>query len=67
MRTKIVWKGRDVVFTGDSYTVAKIYGYRDIFGSDRHRVADTRSDCCNVYLLFDDIPGAYNSRLFTPV
>lgn len=59
---KVIYTGRDE--HGNEFRVCKIYRYKELFGTKIHTVIDTRKDCCNTYLVLQDIPGMYNSRYF---
>lgn len=67
MRADGPWKGKRVAFIGAQCSVAKIFCFERMFKDNIYTVIDTRSDCCNLYLILDGVDGAYNSKMFVRV
>lgn len=67
MKNGNVKAGDVVIFTGKEYRVARIYKYDTVFGTKQWTIKELRRDCCNIYLIFEEIEGAYNSKMFTNV
>ncbi|RDU22199.1 hypothetical protein [Anaerosacchariphilus polymeriproducens] len=53
-----------VVFTGHAYRIAKIFRYDLLFKDKVFTIKEIKRDCCNQYLIFKEIEGAYSEKLF---
>lgn len=63
----VIHKGDRVRFTGHGYRRAITYRYAELFGEKEYRVKETRSSCCNTFLILDGVEGMYSEVFFSKV